>query len=950
MIKQYSQAAVIFACIALGFMTAEGLSAAPQRSSVPNPENDRHEETASDPSLVEMVKTIRLAVATIVSFDGADDPVGQGSGFFINNKGHLITNQHVIQGAQSATVKTADGTVYPAVGVLAADPNSDIVKLLVDTEGGQTPYITAVDIIPSVAEDIVIVGSPFGLESTVSRGIVSAIRRIPNFGNILQVSAPISSGSSGSPVLNMKGQVIGVATFMLTEGQALNFAVPSERILNLRDDPEVTPFPRYSELTERRRTENVQRRRAIQKNELLRKAEEGDPEAMYELGKIYRVGRGDIVRDHPKALKLLRRSAEAGNSKAMLQLALVDENEIEAFRWLNNAAEVGSGGAMLTLALLYWEGHEEIVADKEQSQQWLKKALTTLYIDANKGDAEAMQTLSQLYEKGLVGLSKNADKAVEWSRKAKDAFEKEALEGDPEAMFQLAEMYGEVRGVEVDRAKQMFWYRKAAEAGDPRGMYELAMKYHSGAFVPQDLSRALQWYLKAVKITQEVHTMISIGNLYEDDNSITDNTALAIVWYKKAFKASPSTEGRWASASAYWIANIYSKGEGIPKDSVEAFKWYAVAAEQGHAHAMLALGSAYYYGEGVEQDYHKAYRWTSTAAEHKWPSDAKLFLAILYHEGRGIERDDAKASDLLKEARESSSPETLYDYVRRCNEGRNAIRNVSEIIGLYRMAADRGDSEAMLALGMTYAHVLQDTEEAVQWFNKAAEAGDSAAMDFLGFAYEKGDGVAKDFLKSMAWYSKSAEAGDMRGMANLGRAYYKTEDFDNAFKWFNKAAEQGESEAMRMLGVLYSEGQGVLQDEQKAVEWWQKAADAGSTIVMLLLGDAYQNGKGVIQDYQKAFKWYEQLADTGDSNGMFCLGFMHSNGRGVAVDNIKAVEWWRKGAEKEHTGCMFNLGWAYLNGKGVQRDRGQAVRWYQRVARLGHEQAKKVLVELGEIW
>jgi tetratricopeptide (TPR) repeat protein len=76
-------------------------------------------------------------------------------------------------------------------------------------------------------------GSPLGLENTVSDGIVSAIRDIPDYGRIIQITAPISPGSSGSPVLNLQGEVIGIATFQMVEGQNLNFAIPSEKISSL---------------------------------------------------------------------------------------------------------------------------------------------------------------------------------------------------------------------------------------------------------------------------------------------------------------------------------------------------------------------------------------------------------------------------------------------------------------------------------------------------------------------------------------------------------------------------------------------------------------------------------------------------------------------------------------------------------------------------------------------
>jgi tetratricopeptide (TPR) repeat protein len=80
----------------------------------------------------------------------------------------------------------------------------------------------------------VVIGNPFGLEGSVSNGIVSAVREISGYGKIIQITAPISPGSSGSPVVNMFGQVIGVASLQAEEGQSLNFAVPAERISHLK--------------------------------------------------------------------------------------------------------------------------------------------------------------------------------------------------------------------------------------------------------------------------------------------------------------------------------------------------------------------------------------------------------------------------------------------------------------------------------------------------------------------------------------------------------------------------------------------------------------------------------------------------------------------------------------------------------------------------------------------
>lgn len=200
----------------------------------------------ADQSLVELVKKVRPSVVLIETFNRYKAPVQQGSGFFVNNKGDLATSKHIIEGAYSATVKLISGEEYSVEGASAIDVERDVVILRVKTKGEETPFLKPVNVLPLVGEDIVVVGNPLGLESTVSKGIVSAIRKVPAMGNILQISAPISQGSSGSPVLNMKGEVVGIASFILEEGQALNFAIPSETILSLKSKGKPTKLSELS--------------------------------------------------------------------------------------------------------------------------------------------------------------------------------------------------------------------------------------------------------------------------------------------------------------------------------------------------------------------------------------------------------------------------------------------------------------------------------------------------------------------------------------------------------------------------------------------------------------------------------------------------------------------------------------------------------------------------------
>ncbi len=181
--------------------------------------------------LSSVIKQIQPSVVTITIQDEAGRAIRQGSGFFVNESGHIITNRHVVEDAIRAGIKTAEGKAYSVTRVLAEDKEGDLIRLSVDLGGDIVKPLRLSRNVPELGERLLVIGSPLGLEQTVSEGIVSAIR---GSGRLIQITAPISPGSSGSPVVNMKGEVIGVATLQFTEGQNLNFAVSAEGISKLK--------------------------------------------------------------------------------------------------------------------------------------------------------------------------------------------------------------------------------------------------------------------------------------------------------------------------------------------------------------------------------------------------------------------------------------------------------------------------------------------------------------------------------------------------------------------------------------------------------------------------------------------------------------------------------------------------------------------------------------------
>jgi putative serine protease PepD len=170
---------------------------------------------------------------------GSGESQAQGSGFVYDSSGHVVTNDHVVAGATKVSVTFADGSRYSAK-VVGTDPSTDLAVLKVDAPSSKLHPLTLGDSSSlEVGDGVVAIGSPFGLEESVTSGIVSALHRdissqtnytIPG---AIQTDAAINHGNSGGPLLNMAGEVVGVTSQIESDGggnEGIGFAVPSNTI------------------------------------------------------------------------------------------------------------------------------------------------------------------------------------------------------------------------------------------------------------------------------------------------------------------------------------------------------------------------------------------------------------------------------------------------------------------------------------------------------------------------------------------------------------------------------------------------------------------------------------------------------------------------------------------------------------------------------------------------
>ena len=196
-------------------------------------------QTTSSSSSLSVQSIYRLAGKGVVEITAGQ---GQGSGFVYDSNGHVVTNAHVVEGSNSVSIKFWNGKTYPA-RVVGTDASTDLAILKVDAPVSQLFPLTLGDSSSLVVGDqVVAIGSPFGLEGTVTSGIVSALHRemtSPNnfaIDNSIQTDAAINHGNSGGPLLNAEGKVVGVTAQIESNSggnEGVGFAVPSNTVRSI---------------------------------------------------------------------------------------------------------------------------------------------------------------------------------------------------------------------------------------------------------------------------------------------------------------------------------------------------------------------------------------------------------------------------------------------------------------------------------------------------------------------------------------------------------------------------------------------------------------------------------------------------------------------------------------------------------------------------------------------
>jgi len=194
-------------------------------------------QTASTDGQQQVASSRRPSVIMVLGYNKKTGAHQQATGFFMNQAGDVATNYHVIAGVDDIKIWTAANEGFPVIKIINTDIPSDLAILSVDIPRQYIHPASIASQLPIIGEPVEVVGYPLGHQQTSSKGVIASILLVPEVDSLIQFTAPIATGCSGSPLFNQSGQVIGIASFILYLGAnkaPQYFAIPATRLLMLK--------------------------------------------------------------------------------------------------------------------------------------------------------------------------------------------------------------------------------------------------------------------------------------------------------------------------------------------------------------------------------------------------------------------------------------------------------------------------------------------------------------------------------------------------------------------------------------------------------------------------------------------------------------------------------------------------------------------------------------------
>lgn len=404
----------------------------------------------------------------------------------------------------------------------------------------------------------------------------------------------------------------------------------------------------------------------------------------------------------------------------------------------------------------------------------------------------------------------------------------------------------------------------------------------------------------------------------------------------------------------------------FPKDYMEAFHWFSLAADKGDAEAQLHTGGCYLHGLGTAQDYFMAAKYYRRSADQTNYLAMKN-LGFLLMNGYGVYKNQEAAKYwLLRAAREGGNRRAMYNLGVLCMTKVSDPDSIIKGFQWYERSAELGDPLACYEVANCYNGgwgVEGNLDSYRSWRFKAATLGDTEAQYRMGAACRMGDGVPKDVENSLTWYRKAAAKNHPQAFYDLALYYLEDKTNQTSMKLANnymlRAAQTGHREAQFDYALSCFRGDLGTLDFEGGKQWLGKAAENGCGRAEFCLFQLLYYGippdlkcPSYPKDQAEAIKWLRRAAEHDRWQAQSMLAVMLIQGKDMEQNKAKAEKLLRNAAEHGYAQAQNDLGFAILNSDTSVRDLVEAAKWCQLAVSKSKDPAvlKRAKVNLSNAW
>lgn len=586
----------------------------------------------------------------------------------------------------------------------------------------------------------------------------------------------------------------------------------------------------------------------------------------------------------------------------------------DAIKWYKKAGNAGNSRGFLCLAYFYlYEG--ETKRSRKLAYRYFLKA-------AELGNIWAQVQVGDMYFYG-DGVDASMPNAVQW-------YEKAASEREPEAYFALIRFYLDPSNPLYDKKKGKKWIRRILNLKRIDHISRIAGIFWYADAPMQSTKLAVRYFKHAAKLGC-LESRLTLAEIYSKGEGIKKNSCIASKYLDDIFKSRDI-------GLIYRIANMLEFDEALKATGFKAVDWYRRGAQLGDEWSQYAVGRCYRYAKGCRESHKLAEHWLLKSAE-QGNGCAAFSLGTLYKKDGPIQ--DYRKSMLffrkaLKEGIKNSYSSIGWLYMR----GLGVRRSYANALRFFKNGIKSGDCRSYYGYGYMSYHgygCTQDYKLAFKQYKKGYEKGHCYACFALAHMYENGLGCRKNLKRAVELYQRGAEHNIAGCIFNLGSFFdngiYFDQDASRAVELFEEAAEMGDLHAKYYLGTRYLCGQDVKKNTQKGRRLLQESI-LQTNVTIFSSREYYHFARQHMDernslDAKEAIHWFEKAADMEEAEALYWLGILYEEGDLVPQNGKKSASYYRKAIKHGYFKACEKLARLYSDGKLIMKNHKRAVEMFR---------------------